>query len=53
MKVKCLFALVLHKARDHNQFPEMMNKTLENIKQMPDYVCADAGYNTRRTLEYM
>lgn len=30
-----------------------MNKTIENLKFLPEYVCADAGYHTRRTLEYI
>ena len=44
---------VSQKATDHHQFPEMMNKTLENLKFLPEYTCADAGYHTRRTLEYI
>lgn len=44
---------ISQKATDHHQFPEMMNKTLENLKFLPEYICADAGYHTRRTLEYI
>ena len=45
--------IVSQKATDHHQFPEMMNKTIENLKCIPKYTCADAGYHTRRTLEYI
>ena len=45
--------IVSKKATDHYQLPEIMNKTIKNMGIMPEYCCADAGYNTRRTLEYL
>ena len=30
-----------------------MDKSIKNMAKKPDYSCADAGYNTRRTLEYV
>ena len=45
--------IVSQKATDHYQLPNIMNKTIKNMGVMPEYCCADAGYNTRRTLEYL
>lgn len=45
--------IVSQKATDHHQFPDIMNKALKNMGVFPDYACADAAYNTRRTLEYV
>jgi hypothetical protein len=45
--------IVSQKATDHYQLPEIMNKSIKNMGFMPEYCCADAGYNTRRTLEYI
>ena len=41
------------KADDHDQFPSIINKAIENIKEKPGNTCADAGYNTHRTLEFI
>ena len=46
--------IVSQKATDHHQFP--MNNDIKSIKNMgvlPNFACADAGYNSRRTLEYV
>ena len=45
--------IVSQKATDHHQFPNIMNKSIENMGVFPHFACADAGYNTRRTLEYI
>ena len=45
--------IVSQKPTDHHQFPDIMNKTIKNMGVLPDFACADAGYNTRRTLEYV
>ena len=45
--------IVSQKATDHYQLPDIMNKSIKNMGVMPEYCCADAGYNTRRTLEYI
>ena len=45
--------IVSQKATDHHQFPDIMNKSIENMGVFPRFACADAGYNTRRTLEYV
>ena len=51
---KMFMALIVsQKATDHYQLPDIMNKTIENMGIMPEYCCADAGYHTRRTLEYI
>lgn len=44
--------IVSQKATNHYQLPDIMNKSIKNMGVMPEYCCADAGYNTRRTLEY-
>ena len=51
---KMFIALIVsQKATDHHQFPDIMNKSIENMGIFPHFACADAGYNTRRTLEYV
>ena len=51
---KMFIALIVsQKATDHHQFPAIMNKSIENMGVLPLFACADAGYNTRRTLEYV
>ncbi len=45
--------IVSQKPTDHYQFPDIMNKAIRNMGVLPDFACADAGYNTRRTLEYV
>ena len=51
---KMFIALITsQKATDHHQFPDIMNKSIKNMGVLPDYACADAGYHTRRTLEYV
>lgn len=51
---KMFIALIAsQKATDHHQFPDIMNKAIKNMGVFPEYACADAGYNTRRTLEYI
>ena len=51
---KMFIALIVsQKATDHHQFPAIMNKSIENMGVLPIFACADAGYNTRRTLEYV
>ena len=45
--------IVSQKATDHHQFPDIMNKSIGNMGVFPSFACADAGYNTRRTLEYV
>lgn len=51
---KMFMALIVsQKATDHYQLPDIMNKTIKNMGIMSEYCCADAGYHTRRTLEYL
>ena len=51
---KMFIAIVVsQKADDHDQFPSIINKAIENMKEKPGNICADAGYNTRRTLEFV
>ena len=51
---KMFIALIVsQKATDHHQFPNIMNKSIENMGILPHFACADAVYNTRRTLEYI
>ena len=51
---KMFMALIVsQKATDHHQLPDIMNKTIKNMGIMSEYCCADAGYHTRRTLEYL
>ena len=45
--------IVSQNATDHYQFPTIMNKSLKKMGMVPAYSCADAGYNSRRTLEYV
>ena len=45
--------IVSQKATDHHQLPDIMNKSIKNMGVLPEFCCADAGYNTRRTLEYL
>ena len=45
--------IVSQKPTDHHQFPDILNKTIEKLGDLPQFACADAGYNTRRTLEYI
>ena len=51
---KMFLAIMLSdKATDHYQFPEIITKAMENMGEMPETSCADAGYNTRRVLEWI
>ena len=45
--------LLSDKATDHYQFPDIIEKAMDNMGEMPDTTCVDAGYNTRRVLEYI
>ena len=45
--------IVSQNATDHYQLPEIMDKSIINMGMYADYSCVDAGYNTRRTLEYI
>ena len=45
--------MVSDKSTDHYQFPDIIEKAMENMGEMPETTCADAGYNTRRMLEYI
>ena len=45
--------MVSDKATDHYQFPEIIEKAMHNMGEMPETTCVDAGYNTRRVLEYI
>lgn len=47
-----LTLIVSQKATDHYQLPLVMRRAIKNIGVLPECICADAGYNTRRTLEY-
>ena len=44
---------VSQKATDHHQLPQMIEKSVKNMSSIPNYICADAGYHSRRTLEYI
>ena len=44
---------VTRKATDHNQFQNIILKSISNMGEIPDVSCADAAYNTRRTLEFI
>ena len=39
--------------KQHTTNLDIMNKSIENMGVFPRFACADAGYNTRRTLEYV
>ena len=45
--------LLTDKATDHYQFPDIIENAMENMGEMPETTCVDAGYNTRRVLEYI
>ena len=45
--------LVSDKATDHYQFPDTIEKAMHNMGEMPETTCVDAGFNTRRVLEYI
>ena len=39
------------KATDHYQFPDVIEKAIQNMGEIPETTNVDAGYNTRRVLE--
>lgn len=45
--------LATDKATDHYQFPDVIEKAMKNMGEMPETTNVDAGYNTRRVLEYI
>ena len=45
--------LLTQKATDHDQFPAIFEKAVDNIGKDPDKSSADAAYNTYETLEYI
>ena len=53
-RTKMIMAIdVTRKATDHNQFQNIILKAISNMGEIPNVSCADAGYNTRRTLEFI
>lgn len=48
-----IYIMLSDKATDHYQFPDIIEKAMDNMGEMPDTTCVDAGYNTRRVLEYI
>ena len=45
--------MLTDKATDHYQFPDIIENAMEKMGEMPETTCVDAGYNTRRILEYI
>ena len=53
-RTKMMMAIdVTRKATDHNQFQNIILKAISYMGEIPNVSCADAGYNTRRTLEFI
>lgn len=38
---------------DHDELPEIVEKTIENIKQDPNMISADTGYHNATSIEYL
>lgn len=38
---------------DHDELPEIVEKTIENIKQDPNMISADTGYHYATSIEYL
>ena len=38
---------------DHDKLPEIVEKTIKNIKQDPNMISADTGYHNTTSIEYL
>ena len=38
---------------DHDELPEIVEKTIKNIKQDPNMISADTGYHNPTSIEYL
>ena len=53
MSKMIITSVVTQKATDHNQFPEIILKAMENMGQIPETICTDSAFNTVRTLQFI